>query len=257
MYLKKFRVDGKTAFITGGGRGIGLACAEALFEAGAHVIISDVSNELLASGCAYLEQKGYTPDKIILDVTKPDAVAAVALEMNQKHGAVDILIANAGVSRPNTPSEGMSDADWCDLININVNGVFWSCREFGKYMLERQHGSIVTLGSISGLISNRPQYHTHYNTSKAAVHHLTKSLGAEWAKRGVRVNSVAPTYVDTPMSNAYFEKPELISVWLDSTPMGRVANPDEVASAVLFLSSTASSAMTGAIVPVDCGYTIW
>ncbi len=257
MYLEKFRLDGKTAFITGGGRGIGLATAQALLEAGARVVISDVNADVLACGHAHLAGKGYAADTVTLDVSRPEDVAAVALAANEKHGAIDILIANAGITKPDTPGEDIPDDDWRRLIDVDLNGVFWSCREFGKHMLTRGRGSIVTLGSISGLISNKPQRQAHYNTAKAAVHHLTKSLGGEWAERGVRVNCVAPTYVDTPMSSSSFTDPARMPIWMDFTPMRRVARPDEIASAILFLASDASSAMTGTVVPVDCGYTIW
>lgn len=124
-------------------------------------------------------------------------------------------------------------------------------------MLERGRGSIVTLGSMSGLISNKPQRQVHYNAAKAAVHHMTRSLAGEWAGRGVRVNCVAPTYVDTVMSRGGFTDDKLMPVWMDMTPMRRVAGPDEIAAPILFLASDAASAMTGAVVVVDCGYTIW
>jgi NAD(P)-dependent dehydrogenase (short-subunit alcohol dehydrogenase family) len=110
---------------------------------------------------------------------------------------------------------------------------------------------------MSGLISNKPQRQAHYNAAKAGVHHLTRSLAGEWAERGVRVNTVAPTYVDTVMSRAGFTDPNLFPIWMENTPMKRVARADEIASAILFLASEASSAMTGSLLVVDCGYTIW
>lgn len=257
MYLNKYSLDGKTAFITGGGRGIGLAAAEALCEAGAKTVISDINSDLLDSAQAHLRSKGYKSDTILLDVAKPSDVAKVAQSMNEKHGAVDILIASAGIASPDVPGEDIPDDVWRRVVDIDLNGVYWSCREFGKYMLDRKSGAIVTLGSISGLISNKPQRQSHYNSAKAAVHHLTRSLGAEWAEKGVRVNCVAPTYVDTPMSNGNFNDPNIMPIWMDCTPMRRVARPDEIASAILFLSTDASSAMTGSVVTVDCGYTTW
>jgi NAD(P)-dependent dehydrogenase (short-subunit alcohol dehydrogenase family) len=257
MYLEKFRLTGQTAFITGGGRGIGLAAAEALLEAGANVIISDRDEALLGSGRDHLRSKGFSVDAVPLDVTRPDDVASAAREANEKHGSVDIMIANAGIAWPDTPGEAIPDEIWLKLIDVDLNGVYWSCREFGKHMLERNRGAIVTLGSMSGIISNKPQRQAHYNAAKAGVHHLTKSLAGEWAQRGVRVNCVAPTYVDTPMSNTSFNDPNRMPTWMEFTPMKRVARPDEVASAILFLATEASSAMTGATVVVDCGYTIW
>ncbi|OCC03955.1 3-oxoacyl-ACP reductase [Labrys sp. WJW] len=257
MYLKKFDLSGQTAFITGGGRGIGLASAEALLEAGAKVVISDLDPAVLASGRQALADKGWTVDAVELDVTDADAVGRAAREANERHGGIDILIANAGIAWPDTGGEDMSDEVWRKVIDVDLNGCYWSCREFGRAMLQRGKGSIVTLGSMSGLISNKPQRQVHYNAAKAGVHHMTKSLAGEWAPHGVRVNAVAPTYVDTPMSRGGFDKPELFPVWMEMTPMKRVARADEIASAILFLASDAASAMTGAVVVVDCGYTIW
>jgi NAD(P)-dependent dehydrogenase (short-subunit alcohol dehydrogenase family) len=193
---------------------------------------------------------------VTLDVTKSDAVARAAAEANAKR-PIDIMIANAGIALPDKAAETMPDQTWLRVMDVNLNGVFWTCREFGRYMLERKQGSIVTLGSMSGIISNKPQKQAEYNAAKAGVHHLTKSLAGEWAERGVRVNSVAPTYVDTAMSRPGFTDPVMFPVWMDYTPMKRVARDDEIASAVLFLASDASSAMTGSVVVVDCGYTIW
>jgi NAD(P)-dependent dehydrogenase (short-subunit alcohol dehydrogenase family) len=257
MYFEKFRLDGQTAFITGGGRGIGLATAEAFIEAGAKVVISDISREILEQGKAELAGKGMSVDTVLLDVTDPDAVGEAAREANAAHGAIDIMVANAGIAWPDTGGEEIPDAVWRKLIDVDLNGVYWTCREFGRAMLERGKGSIVTVGSMSGIISNKPQRQAHYNAAKAGVHHLTKSLGGEWAARGVRVNCVAPTYVDTVMSRGGFTDPNLFPTWMEFTPMARVARPDEIASAILFLSGEAASAMTGAVVVVDCGYTIW
>lgn len=257
MYLEKFRLDGKTAFITGGGRGIGLAAAEALAEAGAQVIISDISQQILQDGAQELRSKGHEVHTMQLDVTDPKAVTKAARIANETIGPVDILIANAGIAWPDTAGEDMPDDVWLRVVDVDLNGAFWSCRAFAKHMLERGSGSIVTLGSMSGLISNRPQRQVHYNAAKAAVHHMTRSLAGEWGERGVRINSVAPTYVDTPMSRDGFAEDHLGPVWLNMTPMHRVARADEIAAPILFLASDAASAMTGAIVPVDCGYTVW
>ncbi len=257
MYLEKYALKGQTAFITGGGRGIGLATAEALLESGANVVIADVNEAILSAGQAHLSEKGHIVEAQILDVTQPESVAAAAKSANDRYGSVDILVASAGIAWPDTPGESITDELWRQLIDVDLNGVYWCCREFAKPMLQRERGSIVTLGSISGVISNKPQRQAHYNAAKAAVHHLTKSLAGEWAQRGVRVNCVAPTYVDTPMSNTSFDDPERMPIWMDFTPMRRVARPDEIASAILFLATEASSAMTGSIVLVDCGYTIW
>lgn len=257
MYLKKYDLEGRTAFITGGGRGIGLASALALAEAGAKVVLSDMSAEVLETGRAEMAAAGHEADTVVLDVTDPAAVGRASAEANERHGGIDILIANAGIAWPDIGSEEMPDEAWCKVVDVDLNGVFWSCREFGRPMLERGRGSIVTLGSMSGVISNKPQRQSHYNAAKAAVHHLTRSLAGEWAERGVRVNSVAPTYVETAMTRGGLDSPEMRPVWMDCTPMRRAAQPDEIASAILFFASDASSACTGSVLMVDCGYTVW
>ncbi len=124
-------------------------------------------------------------------------------------------------------------------------------------MLEKGGGAIVNIGSMSAIIANKPQPQCYYNASKAGVHHLTKSLAAEWAARGVRVNAVAPTYIETPLTKFGMEDQRLYPVWMENTPMGRVGQPDEIASVVLFLASDAASLMTGSIVVADGGYTCW
>lgn len=258
MYIELFDLSGKTALVTGGWRGIGLACGEALGEAGATVIVNGTSREGCAEGVAYLKGKGISATASVFDVTDSAAVNRVADELNTG-GQVDILVNNAGIARGDVPAEDLDDARWLEVMNVNLNGTFWCARAFGRHMLARQSGSIVNVGSISGEISNIPQHQAHYNASKAAVHHLTRSLAGEWAKRGVRVNTVAPTYIDTPM-NQFVKKPEYkdqYATWLGMTPMGRMGTSEEIASVVLFLSSNASSLLTGTIIMADGGYTIW
>ena len=257
MYHEKYDLAGRKAFITGGGRGIGLSTAEAQPEGRAAVVLSDPAPAVLESGRAELAAKGWEVDAVRLDVTDAAAVGRAAAEANERHGGIDILIANAGIAWPDTAGEAMPDEVWHKVVDVNLNGVYWCCREFGRSMLERGRGSIVTVGSMSGLISNKPQRQAHYNAAKAGVHHLTRSLAGEWAERGVRVNSVAPTYVDTAMSRGGFTNPAMFPVWMANTPMRRVARPDEIASAILFLATEASSAVTGSVLVVDCGYTIW
>ena len=164
---------------------------------------------------------------------------------------------NAGIGQSGIASEDIADADWLRMMNVNVNGVFWCSRAFGRHMVSARRGAIVNLGSMSGIVCNRPQPQTPYNVSKAAVHHMTRSMAAEWAQYGVRVNAVAPTYIETPMVSAVEANRDRIPIWLADTPMGRMGQPEEVASAVLFLASEAASLMTGAIVSVDGGFTCW
>jgi NAD(P)-dependent dehydrogenase (short-subunit alcohol dehydrogenase family) len=257
MYLEKFRLGGKTAIVTGGGQGIGLACVEALAEAGAKVVIADRDAKVAEAGCAEMKKKGYEVELVDMDVTDSKRVSDVADQMTSRYGKVDILVNNAGIARSETPAETVADEHWLNVIDVNLNGTFWCCRAFGKHMLRAKAGTIVNVGSMSGFIVNKPQEQSYYNASKAAVHHLTKSLAAEWGARGVRVNAVAPTYIETPLNAFVKSNPKMYDAWIGGTPMARLGQVEEIASVVLFLASDAASLMTGAIVLVDGGYTCW
>ena len=257
MYLDRFKLDDKIAVVTGAARGIGLATSEALAEAGATVILTDMNADALDTAVTALSAKGLSVEGEVLEVTDPEAVQRVHDVIVARHGRVDVLVNNAGIAISNHPAETMSDEVWKKVIDVNLNGVFWCCRAFGKGMVDRGAGSIVNVGSMSGFIINRPQEQSNYNASKAAVHHLTRSLAAEWGARGVRVNSVAPTYIDTEMNSYVYQDAEMYRHWVGGTPMNRLGRVDEVASVALFLASDASSLMTGSIVLADGGYVCW
>jgi NAD(P)-dependent dehydrogenase (short-subunit alcohol dehydrogenase family) len=253
-------LDGRVAIVTGGARGIGFESARALKENGAKLVIVDINREVGEKAAQELEA-----DYLYADLTKSDQVAQLAQEVVTRHGRVDIAFNNAGIA-VNVPSENCSDADWHRVMNINLHAVFYCCREFGKVMLSQGSGSMINTASMSGVISNTPQPQAAYNASKAAVIMLTKSLAGEWAKRGVRVNSISPGYIGTEMlvtgtaqtaGQLGMTEADIYKTWMDFTPMGRVGKPREVASVVVFLASDASSFFTGSNLIVDGGYTVW
>jgi len=258
MYKEKFNLDGKLSVVTGGGGSIGLECARALAEAGSAIVVTDFTDELVQNGVKELEKDGYQAAGIVFDVANPDAVEAAAAQVEKEHNRpADVLVCSAGIARSETPAEEVADEHWRNVIDVNLNGLFWCCRAFGKRMLAAGGGSIVNIGSMSGFIVNKPQPQSYYNASKAGVHHLTKSLAAEWAPRNVRVNAIAPTYIDTPLNQFVKSKPEMYNAWIDGTPMARLGRSDEIASVALFLASDAASLLTGSIILADGGYTCW
>jgi len=237
MYLDMFKLAGRTALVTGGGGAIGLACAEALAEAGAKVIIADRDAAIAESGRVALQAKGYVAETVTMDVTASEQVTQVAADVVARHGRIDILVNTAGIARSETPAENVTDEHWLNVLDVNLNGTFWCCRAFGSHMLKAKSGAIVNIGSMSGFIVNRPQEQSYYNASKAAVHHLTKSL--------------------TPLNAFVKSKPAMYDAWIGGTPMGRLGEVSEIASVVLFLASDAASLLTGSVVLADGGYTCW
>ena len=250
-YSAKMSLQGKRALVTGAGQGIGKACAEALAATGAYVIVTDLERQRASETAEALVAAGYDAEGRALDVTSTAELSKTA----QETSLIDILICNAGVVT-SSDAEALSDEDWQFVIDVNLTGVFRTCRAFAPAMIAAGGGAIVTLGSMSGLIVNTPQPQCHYNASKAAVHQLTRSLAVEWAPHGLRVNAVAPTYIATPLLNDVLKDGDALKAhWIEQTPMARLGETHEVASAVQFLASDAASLITGTILNVDGGYT--
>ena len=247
--LDSFRLDGKVAVVTGGNRGLGQAFARALGEAGARVAIAArdaARSEAVAGDLGALA--------VTTDVTDAAGVDAMLETVTAELGPVDVLVNNSGVCF-HRPALEVPEDEWRSVWDVNVDGVWLCSRAVGAQMVERGSGSIINIGSISAEIVNRPQWQPAYNASKAAVHQLTKSLAAEWAPHGVRVNALAPGYVKTEMSPV--DEPRFRPRWIEDAPMQRAAQPEEIAPSVVYLASEASSFMTGAVLVVDGGYTLF
>jgi NAD(P)-dependent dehydrogenase (short-subunit alcohol dehydrogenase family) len=252
-----FDLRGRTAVVTGGGRGIGREIARTLASAGADVAIAEFDPVTSEDAANNLRELGRRSISITTDVRDPASVNAMAAKALEFFGHIDILVNNAGIAQ-HVPAEDMSDKDWLNLMNVNLNGLFWCCRAVGKHMLERKSGAIVNIGSMSGSIVNKPQPQAAYNASKAAVIMLTKSLAAEWADRNVRVNSVSPGYIASEMTLKALEiHADWTPIWNGMTPMGHMGDPVDVAHAVWYLASDAAKYATGTDLIVDGGYTAW
>lgn len=250
--LEAFDLTGKTAVVTGGNTGLGEAFARALSEAGASVAIAARTRD--RSETVAREISGGNAIAVTLDVTDRGGVERMVSEVTGRLGPVDVLVNNAGVCYHNPAAEVPED-EWMDVFDVNVHGL-WNCAQIvGRRMIEDGGGVIVNIGSISAMIVNRPQMQPAYNASKAAVHQLTRSLAAEWAPHNVRVNALAPGYVKTEM--APVDEPRFRRHWIEDAPMQRYAMPEELGPSLVYLASDASAFMTGSVLVVDGGYTLW
>jgi NAD(P)-dependent dehydrogenase (short-subunit alcohol dehydrogenase family) len=255
MTMPSFRLDQQTALVTGAASGIGRGIAIGLAAAGANVACFDLPESALDEVCGEIMATGRDVIAVTGDVLDADMLADAVRHAQRELGPLSLAVNCAGIAN-GAPAEEMSLSQWQRVIDINVTGVFLSCQAESRAMLGNGRGAIVNIASMSGSIVNRGLLQAHYNASKAAVVHLTRSLAMEWAQRGIRVNSISPGYTATPM-NMRPEVAEQVTKFEADTPLGRMANVDELVGPAIFLLSDAASFCTGVDLLVDGGFTCW
>lgn len=258
VVLDRFRLDGRTVLITGGSRGLGRAMAQSLAEAGADLILIGRDAKTLAEAQAELAEPGRVVKGIVGDVGTPDGAATACAQALNLGRTIDILVNNVGGRRLDVAVEDCPLTEWQKLVDLNLTSALVCCQAVGKGMLARGRGSVINITSVAGPIAIKGIRGRHYEVAKSALAALTKSLAADWADRGVRVNAIAPGVFETAPNKRWFgEKPEFKRSFVDHVPMGRLGEPEELGPAAVFLASDASSYMTGTTLVVDGGFTLW
>jgi NAD(P)-dependent dehydrogenase (short-subunit alcohol dehydrogenase family) len=250
-----FDLSGETAIVTGAGKGLGKSMAHGLAEAGAKIVIADIDLESAEKMAEDLKKAGTKAIAIKTDITKMDDVKRMAETTIKEFGRIDILVNNAGVMRTGKAPEDIEETEWQRVIDIDLTGVFFASKAVGPQMIRQKSGKIVNIASMSGIIVNKEKPLTDYCVAKGGVVMLTKALASEWAKYNIRVNAIAPGYMAHQTVATFNQKAS--EEWCDLTPLKRLCKVEELRGPVVFLASQASSFVTGHILLVDGGYTIW
>ena len=255
--LDRFRLDGKTALITGGSRGLGREMALAIADAGADVVLIGRTPESLAQTADDIRQLGRTATTIQGDVGQPEECERLAAEILAQH-QIDILVNNVGGRRINVPLEDQTLDQWREILDLNLTSTFLLTRDVGKQMKQTgRGGAIVNVASISGLVANPNIGGVSYETSKAAVIQFTRTAAVQWARDNIRVNAICPGgFMTEPNQRWAREHPQVVEKFSESIPVGAYGNPEELGPLAVYLASDASNYMTGAAIVIDGGYTL-
>jgi NAD(P)-dependent dehydrogenase (short-subunit alcohol dehydrogenase family) len=254
-----FRLDGKKLFITGGSRGLGREMALAIAGAGADVALVARPSDSLQQTAADIRALGRTAWTIEADIGDPASCEEACARALAEIGPFDILINNVGGRRVNVPTEEMPLAQWHELMDLNLTSTFLCCKAIGGAMIERGTGGrIINIASINALVAGRGIAGRHYETAKAGVLQLTRSLAVDWAPHGITVNTICPGIFLTEPNKAWSQKhPEVIEGILQNIPQGRLGDPEDIGPLALYLASDSANYMTGASLVIDGGYTCW
>jgi 2-deoxy-D-gluconate 3-dehydrogenase len=252
MEYPNFRLDGQVALVTGASRGIGADLARALAVAGARVAVAARDGAALERLVADLEAGGGKALAVEMDVRDVASIGHAVDRVADELGRLDILVNNAGLGA-NHPAEEITEADWDDMMSVNLRGLFFCSQAAGRIMLEQGSGRIINMSSQAGVVGIRD--HAVYSASKGGVNMLTKVLALEWSGRGVNVNAIAPTFIYTPGTAERLDQPEYLAAVLDRLPIGRVGTTTDVAAAVVYLASPAGGMVSGHVLVVDGAWT--
>ena len=256
--LDEFSLAGRRAMVAGGSRGLGREIALGFAQAGADLVRVGRERESLAAAATAAEKFGVGVATLVGDLSVPDQAEETARRAVGEYGPIDVLVNNVGGRRFNLPTEEMPTETWRQQLDLNVTSAFVCTRIVGGEMVKRRSGRIVNVASISGLIANRGIAGRGYEAGKAALAAFTRAVAADWAPHGVRVNAIAPGYFLTDPNRRWFDEDPALKETVESmVPMGRLGEPHEIAPLALYLASDASSFMTGAVLVIDGGYTLW